>query len=679
MLQDSSDSEVDGAMGNNSSGASSPAVYYSPQYGVALGGKSLSPRQQMHIVADGARMRRHGTRRRPPRRLLPLDQENKTPLLQEEEEEEEEYTYPHTHISQHTDAHSRHKDTVKDSYKSRLPVDKDGRSTTSSDLSPSPLYEANIRDSFYSTAESGFETLPECNENEDDDDDAHDELSLSLQENYSQSSLKERSDRYFPSYSEEGGVPSNNHDGGDQANSSISGERTVIEGLGSESKSNSGGDLSAIEALSPHLQPKIIRSSMLPSSSKSSPAHKIGKVTDARLLAAVRKQQNFVETDDEQPLSVDTGSSVNSFSEEGEGEWCWDQEDQNPPEPVFPLARESMSDHEHHQQLMQRIHEWTAFAVNYVRSRSPTPECMSMNSSFMRRSRSLDRHLGEPVYVPDVDEISPAEPMPVEDVTIKNLECLETECHDIQGEFESMLSITNKLQELIHKSDDDVESESGTKHERSGALVNTHTSGTDSKPDVSQSSSVFHPIPHNIRGDSDSGNKNFLRDNSRDRTANIRGESVKDSCRLTSNSRHSSPSHQSQPVAIASGGRGRTNARRNTVRTRWERFPSVGGRSDDSRSSRASSVEYSWDCGEVGSKVKAMGPAGDNEEGERTMPKTEEKEKDSVENIGATIPILQYADQEWKGGTEKANTIKKVSFEFEFCKGCFIYSPWLVL
>jgi hypothetical protein len=52
-------------------------------------------------------------------------------------------------------------------------------------------------------------------------------------------------------------------------------------------------------------------------------------------------------------------------------------------------------------------------------------------------------------------------------------------------------------------------------------------------------------------------------------------------------------------------------------RTKWERMPSVEARSD---SSRASSVEYSWDCGSGGEELpgpkvkgKVMGPGGDSQ------------------------------------------------------------------
>lgn len=448
-MQDFSDSGVDGAMGNNSSGPT-PAVFYSPQYGVALGGRGLSPRPQVHSVADKVRLRRMGTRCKPARK----------------------YT-----------------------------AERDNRSTGSSDLSPSP-YEANIRDSFYSTAESGFETLPEFNE-EEDDSEGNERLSQSLRENYSVSSLKERNNRYILSLS------------GDNACSSPSGGKTVVDVLDNDGKSSS-----------PSLP--VVHTELVASSNKSSPAHRGNRIPDAHLLCARKYNHPHSEDYDYDP-SLDASESIRSFNSSGE-EWSWEDEDKDLS--PFPLAHTAMTDSQFRQSLMQRIREWSTFAEEYGKSRSPTPDCSSPpHPHLMRRSRSLDHQLGEPVHVPDV-YMSASEPIKVEDSTIKNLECLETEFHNIQDEFES---ITCKLHELIER----------------GA-----TEGTQQQSPIKQ---VPYPLPNHVHSP---------HRKSRPHSHNI------------------SPHHR--------------------PRTKWERMPSLA-RSDSSPSSRASSVEFSWDCGEMGGAGEAVG------------------------------------------------------------------------
>ena len=433
-------------MGNNSSGPT-PAVFYSPQYGVALGGKALSPRPQVHSVADNVRLRRMGTRCRPVRRYV---------------------------------------------------AERDSRSTGSSDLSPSP-YEANIRDSFYSTAESGFETLPEFNEEEEEE---NERLSQSLRENYSVSSLKERNDRYFSSLS------------GDHTGSSPSGGKTVVDVLDNDGKS-SGPSL------------PVVRTDFFASSNKSSPAHRGHRIPDAHLLSTKKYNHACSEDYDYDP-SLDISESIRSLNSSGE-EWSWEDEEKDVS--PFPLSHTAMTDSQFRLSLMQRIREWSAFAEEYGKSRSPTPDCSSPpHPQLMRRSRSLDHQLGEPVLAPDV-YMSVSEPIKVEDSTIKNLECLETEFHDIQDEFES---ITSKLHELIER---------GT------------TEGSQQQSPVKQ---ICH-LPHHVH----------------------------------------SPHHKSRPHS-------HTISPHHRHRTKWERMPSLA-RSDSSRSSRASSVEFSWDCGEMDGAGEAVG------------------------------------------------------------------------
>lgn len=450
-------------MGNNSSGQT-PAVYYSPQYGVALGGNGRSPQQQQHSVADNVRLRRMGTRRKPARR----------------------YT-----------------------------SERDSRSSGSSDLSPPSLNDAaNIRDSFYSTAESGFETLPECNEDEEEEE--NEGLSQSLKENYSASSLKERNDRYFSSLS------------GDRAHSSPSGGKTVEEVSALGNDGNGGG--TSLPA---------VHTELVASSNKSSPAHRGGKLPDAHLLSAGK--YNHSEDYDYDP-SLDPSESVRSFNSSGD-EWSWEDEEKD--SSPFPLAHTAMTDSQFRQSLMQRIREWSTFAEEYGKSRSPTPDCGSpLQAPRIRRSRSLDHQLGEPAFAAQGD-MSPSEPIKVEDSTIKNLECLETEFHGIQDEFES---ITCKLHELIERG----ETEGGTAAEQRPLPV---------KPSPSHLPHHVHPSPH----------------------------------------RKSRPhSHTSSPHHLP--------------KTKWERMPSLA-RSDSSRSSRGSSVEFSWDCGEVGGGGEVDGAVEVKDEG----------------------------------------------------------------
>ena len=426
-------------MGNNSS-APTPAVFYSAQYGVALGRRAMSPRQQEQVVADNVRLRRMGTRQKP--------------------------------AAKHS-------------------VERDSRAR-SSNLSPS-LYDP--RDSYYSTAESGFETLPECIEEEEEEEAEEDsELSPSLKENFSASSLKERNDRYFLM----GGVPA--------------GEGTVVD-------RPVFGDQSGGPSV------PIVKTEPPSSSDKSSPVPTGGRVQDTHLLSA--NQCNSLTQSDsyDYDTSLDASESIQSFNSSGE-EWSMEEEEKG----ASPLSatHTAMTDKQFRQSLMQRIRDWSNFAEEYGKSRSPTPDCSALSQPLcMRRSRSLDHHLGEPASVAEAMDITSSDPIANQDTTtIRNLETLETEFHNIQGEFES---ITSKLHELIEKG----QSESGERAQRSPA-----------RPVPS------HHLPHHAP----------------------RGR---------------------QPHTF------HTSPLRTRSRTKWERMPSLS-RSDSSISSHASSLEFSWDCGEVG-------------------------------------------------------------------------------
>ncbi|PVD33777.1 hypothetical protein C0Q70_05037 [Pomacea canaliculata] len=447
ILVDSSDSAVDGAMGNNSSGKT-PSVFYSREYGVALGGKGLPSQRQAQPTADFTRLRRHGTRPKPQRKHLP---------------------------------------------------ERDIHEQNPTELNPS-LYEANIRDSFYSTAESGFETLPECVEEENDES-----LSQSLQENFSASSLKERNER-------------------------------------------------------------------------SSPMHSGSRVPDPHLLT-VRRHHGCPRSDDfDYDQSLDASESICSFNSSLE-DWSCDDEDRDGRSPVLH-GHLGMSDTHFRQSLMQRIQEWSSFAEKYGKSRSPTPD-PGLQQRYIRRSRSLDRHLGEPAFVADLD-------MPSSEA--------------IKDEFES---ITSKLHELIERGN-------GNSTEQPQAKV-----------------SLAHNHPHH----------------------------------------HSRP-HQ--------------NSVYHRTRTKWERLPSAP-RSDSSRSSRASSVDFSWDCGEIGAggdehvnadgssvrhTVDEMGDHLASSAKDEKLPASEDISEDGIVNVGEIANLIDYANQEWKGQTKNTETIKQGYLAIPELFGC---------
>ncbi|XP_076450657.1 uncharacterized protein LOC143286770 isoform X2 [Babylonia areolata] len=534
VWKDSSDSGVDGAMGNNSSGPT-PAVYYSPEYGVALGRRTRSPKEQEEV--DNVRLRRMGTSQKPPR---------------------------------------------------RLDIERDNSSGRGSSLS-SPQYDQPlIRESFYSTAESGFETLPEVTEEEEAD--STEELSPSLKENYSVSSLKERSDRYFASLQ------------GNQTGTSP--PRDDLVPLQDQGEAN--GDLSV----------PVVRTEPASSSGKSSSLHSGERVWDSNLLSARKGNNNASHSEDyEDDPSLEVSESLRSFNSSGE-EWSWEDEekDTSPYLAGHPVA---MTDSQFRQSLMQRIRDWSTFAEDYGKTPSPMPDPALMQARRISRSRSLDHHLGEPMVTPEVVEMSSTDVNSGQEV-IQNLESLETEVHDIQGEFES---ITSKLHELIEKGGGD--RESGQRSSFSTAAARTTSPSSRPHPHLSRS---YH---HSGRG----------------------GRPP----------HHTPPHHHHQQ-------RGRT---------KWERMPSMA-RSDSSRSSRASSVDFSWDCGEAGlsglrgrGEVEGEGvtatesadaPGGAGGEGQEdggAVSELSEDGGDQVTSIGKAVPIVDYAAQEWKGDTPKAHTIRQ--------------------
>lgn len=438
-MQDSSDSAVDGAMGNNSS-QKTQSVFYSAQYGVALGGKGQSPNSQAKSGIDGVRMRRKGTPQKPMRRYL---------------------------------------------------LDRDNTTVQSPDSSRYLYSDSSIRDSFYSTAESGFETLPECNEEEENDGNS---LSQSLRDNYSPASLKERNERYFLSADADGlgfmpiGKDSINVSHADNAE---------------QSSTPSVPTTNTVLSTASHL------------SAKSSPLYSGRKMPDPHVHSNTRVYTHPHSEDFDYDPSLDASESLCSFNSSAD-DWSWEEEDRDFMSPL-PTTHGAMSDSQFRQSLMQRIHEWSTFADEYGKSRSPTPDSVRVSPlKVVRRSRSLDRHISESHLLPDmVEDIS--EPIKGEDTTTKNLECLETELQDIQGEFES---ITSRLHELIERGNKITAEES---QQYSTKSISAHHQNTRS-----HTHSVFH-----------------------------------------------------------------------RAKTRWERMPNAP-HTESRWSSRASSVDYSWDCGEVG-------------------------------------------------------------------------------
>ncbi|XP_076472155.1 uncharacterized protein LOC143301624 [Babylonia areolata] len=526
FLLDSSDSGVDGAKGSDSE-KQLPALFTYVQYGVAFGGKGWSTSSKAQTVVDNTRLRRSGTRRRPVRRSR-------------------------------AERDSRH-------------------SENSSYLTPA-LQDVNFRDSFYSTAESGFETLPEGNEEGGEEEEGGGE-GRSPRGAVSVCSGREKIERYLSSSS------------GDRTNSSPSGNKTVVD-VGAVDN-----DGSSDVALT------VLHNDHVTQTAKSSPARKPVRSPTVGLASATKPGSYPHSLDYDYDPSLDASESIQSFNSSGE-DWSWEGEGKERGAPLLPPSDPAMTDHQFRQSLMQRVQEWAAFTED-VRARSPTPDCSTsaaMCVRQMRRSRSLDREISEPLFLPEVDVASPEQ---AEFSTIKNLECLETEFHDIQGEFES---ITSKLHDLIERGQAEDEAQDHPHPRPRPGTLPRH----------------LRPPPHR-------------------------------NCRDRSRGRSRSPL----------GCRGRT---------RWERLPRTRSHSS---SSRASSVEFSWDCGEVGGDceggdggIPIPGAAGGPGQGDCDSDTTTSMQvgasscsghgnnaPSAGHNIGEAVPIEDYAAHEWKGETHKARTI----------------------
>ncbi|CAL1529573.1 unnamed protein product [Lymnaea stagnalis] len=453
LYLESSDSEVDEEMGNSNSKKSIPSVYYIPGHGVTLGSRPPT------LDVDANEFTKEGIRLRPRK------------------------------------AH-RHK--------SPSPASDKDSAIGVGEMSQS-LYSENSanRDSFYSTctAESGYEESGYL------DDFKGSKLSGSMKENFSPGSLKERNlqmlyrahhgcdaglnsigrsvkpglDTLSDCSSEKSGIVSSRslNSSGDSSvrNGTVrSNLDPLSEGQGRTCSRQSSHDKSSLGLPNSHIlnpientgmflaqstgadssvfSPKIVSPKIL--STESSPCHRNVRQRAGHsplrsvnhLSASHGPQRDWQSGEDlDYDVSLDASESIRSFNSSAD-EIDWDADvDVRERMSALPHFQNSLSDLQFKQSLMQRIHEWSSFAEEYNKSRSPTPDCLPVR--FVRRSRSLDRHLGDPssILITDAAEIAvTAKPLEIEPTTEKNLESLEYELHDIQGEFES---ITSKLHELI--------------------------------------------------------------------------------------------------------------------------------------------------------------------------------------------------------------------------------------
>ena len=437
FFQEARDSEVDEDMGNKHSKKSAPSVYYAPGYGVVLGDHPPS----LDLDTDENIMKEEGIRLRP----------NK----------------------------------IRSRYKSPSPAsDKDSAigGLAGSEMSQS-MYSENsaMRDSFYSTctAESGFEdfyrssgkgfdgfnpsslrgSLPQLYKAHHGQDPGLNNITCSTKPG-----LETLSD---VSSERSGVVSGSSHRGSSSsANSQI---RTNVDPLierlqgktrshhYSQTSDNSKSTASTVsqEPASDRMNPSLYsdplgasqfvsaHSSPFNSSSVRQNSQQSGQ--SQQQFSPIRQRKRCEDTD----LSQDFSESVSSFGSE-EIDWDADIESESQMTQM-PEFQQSVSDIHFQQSLMQRIHEWSTFAEEYNKSQVPSTSRESSPFTFVRRSKSLDRHLGDTsqILVSDCDISSP-KPLEEEEepVTEKNLETLEYELQDIQGEFES---ITSKLHELIEQ------------------------------------------------------------------------------------------------------------------------------------------------------------------------------------------------------------------------------------
>ena len=258
-------------------------------------------------------------------------------------------------------------------------------------------------------------------------------------------------------------------------------------------------------------------------------------------------------------FDLDASESIRSFNSSADEDIDWNLEDYDDDVremmSTVPPLNQSLTDIQFKESLMQRIREWSSFAEEYNKSRSPTPGSSPLR--FVRRSRSLDRHLGDPgsVLVSDAAELAASKQLvELEPTTERNLETLEYELQDIQGEFES---ITSKLHELIEQGQE-----------------NPNMSPTGGNASLKSSTSPHQPSPQSLH--SQSGPNPSL---------------LSQSQKLQQQHLHHSHHHHKHHSAPS---RGVESAKLRRLRTKWQRVPSSAC-SNSSRSSRASSVEYAWD------------------------------------------------------------------------------------
>lgn len=659
------ESEVDDKMGNTSSKRHVvPSVYYAPGYGVSVGARPPSLSTDMDADDELAEKASNNVRLRPRR---PVHQSSAAAIRR----------------------------------KSPSPAsDKDsaigGTVGCGSEMSQSMYSELSNRDSFYSTctAESGFDDMGFL-----DDLRAGATASRlssspgSLKENFSPGSLRERNiqmlyrahhgydaglnslgrsvkpglDTLSDCSSERSGIVSSC-----SVRSSCDGESTgfsakvktnkdpFLQKLASGSvqsrsptrtisqQSQRSQDRSSLERSHSRLDSAslsqwdpLVGSSFLSSetvcSNESSPYHACNlssphsrqhqsPVPSAKMLPHVSTDPGHLS--DCGDFDLDASESIRSFNSSVDEDMDWNLQDYDDDVremmSAVPPLNQSLSDIQFKESLMQRIQEWSSFAEEYNKSRSPTPGSSPLR--FVRRSRSLDRHLGDPgsVLMSDAAELAASKQLvEIEPTTERNLETLEYELQDIQGEFES---ITSKLHELIEQGQ---ENPGGT----------YPASGVNPSSNSKSSSPHHHPSPHGQL-------------------------------------RHSSPlvsqaqGHKLQPHHkhhIAGPSRGVESAKLRRLRTKWQRVPSSVC-SNSSRSSRASSVEYAWDLADYSATHLLAGQTSiDNSSSNHTSPaKAAPAHGESltgtgveVINIVQPVSLATYAEQEWKGNTDKARAIRQ--------------------
>ncbi|GFO29420.1 hypothetical protein PoB_005592500, partial [Plakobranchus ocellatus] len=575
------ESDVDERMGNNTSKRPAvPSVYYAPGYGVALGARppSLSRDADVEEEVDSASSSVRLRPRAVTRRKSPSPASDKDSAI-------------------------------------------GGTIGFGSEMSQSMYSELSNRDSFYSscTAESGFDDLGFLDDLRAGATASRVSGSPgSLKENFSPNSLRERNikmlyrahhgydaglnslgrsvkpglDTLSDCSSERSGIVSScsvrsSCDGESSGLSTVRTNRDpLLQKLASDSVRNrspvrtssqqsqrsqdkSSTSRSGLDSTSNKWDPLVgssFPSSGTVQSNESSPYHTLRSsfhskkdvppLHSANLLS--RGSSGLEPHSDYVDYDFDASESIRSFNSSADEDIDWNLEDDDDGRDMMsnvPPFHQSLTDIEFKESLMQRIQEWSSFAEEYNKSRSPTPGSSPMR--FVRRSHSLDRHMGDPgsVLMSDATELAASKQLvELEPTTERNLETLEYELQDIQGEFES---ITSKLHELI---------------EQGKASPNTSPANNTS----SKSSSPHHKSsPQNSKGQQ-----------------RYNPSSLSESQKLQQQLQ-SHPHHIHHPHHLFHQ-RGMESAKLRRLRTKWQRVPSSAC-SNSSRSSRASSVEYAWD------------------------------------------------------------------------------------